>query len=162
MAAREVTFDQFVARLSENDRRQVREARAAGMGVARFGGLNLSYGRRGAAIESKFPPAAYGSAELGDFVSPVPTPASRRSPLMDGIGGPPQIARPRVARSVTERPAWSLRLVRVHTHEERTRKDPSTLIHPHPWPLLSDGGAAGRRPSNLLWLVSSITLEVGS
>jgi hypothetical protein len=104
MAAREVNFDEFVRRLGPEDRRAVQDALNSGMGVARYGGMNFSYGRRGAVIETTFCPAAFGSAELGDFVSPVPTPATKRSPLMDAVGGPPQISRPRVAPSMTERP----------------------------------------------------------
>ncbi len=98
MTAREVSFNEFVRGLGPEDRRAVQDAFNNGMGLARFGGMNLSYGRRGAAIETTFPPAAYGSSELGDFVSPIPTPATKRSPLIDGIaGGVPQIARPRLA-----------------------------------------------------------------
>jgi hypothetical protein len=104
MTAREVSFNEFVARLDPEDRRAVQDALSSGMGVARFGGMNLSYGRRGAAIETTFPPAAYGSSELGDFVSPIPTPATKRSPLMDSVGGPPQIARIKTAPPHTEYP----------------------------------------------------------
>lgn len=102
---REVSFNEFVARLGPEDRRAVQDALNSGMGMANYHGLVLSYGRRGAAIETTFPPAAYGSAELGDFVSPIPNPATKRSPLLDGVaGGVPQIARPRVAPSHTEYP----------------------------------------------------------
>jgi hypothetical protein len=86
------------------------------MGVARYGSsLNLSYGKRGAVIETQYPPAAYGSSEIGDFVAPPPVPASKRSPLLDAVGGPPQIARPRVAPSRTERPAVEFE-TRVSNH----------------------------------------------
>jgi hypothetical protein len=104
MSARQVDVAEFVARLSAQDRHDVEQALTAGMGVARYGGMNFSYGRKGAVIETKFPPAMYGSSELGDFVSPPPTPASMRSPLLDAVGGPPQIGRPRVSPSHTEYP----------------------------------------------------------
>jgi hypothetical protein len=84
MGAREVTFGEFCSRLSAEDRAQVGEALRSGMGVARFGSMNLTYGKRGAVIEG-LPPAAYGGSELGDFVAPIPTPPSKRSPLMDAV-----------------------------------------------------------------------------
>lgn len=105
MAAREVSVGEFTARLSPEDRAQVGDALRAGFGVARYGSWNLSFGRRGAAIETTFPPAMYGSSELSDFVSPTPSSAAMRSPLMDAVGGPPQIARPHVSPSHTEHPS---------------------------------------------------------
>lgn len=116
MAARECSFDEFIARMDAEDRRAVREALANGMGVARYGGWNVSYGRRDAVITTQFPPAMYGSSELGDFVAPPPIPSSKRSPLLDAVGGPPQIARPRVSPSITEHPAVEL--------ETRTSRHP--------------------------------------
>lgn len=101
---REVSANEFVARLSAQDAQEVHEALASGMGVARYGGMNISYGRRGAVIEG-LPPTAYGGAELGDFVSPTPTPTTMRSPLMDAVGGPPQIARIKTAPPHTEYPS---------------------------------------------------------
>jgi hypothetical protein len=104
MTAREVEVNEFVRGLGTEDRRSVLEALGRGLGVARFGHLVLTYGGRDAVITSKFPPAQYGSAEIGDFVAPPPVPASMRSPLLDAVGGPPQIRRPRVSPSFTEYP----------------------------------------------------------
>jgi hypothetical protein len=60
----------------------------------------------------------YGSSEIGDFVAPPPVPTSKRSPLLDAVGGPPQITRPAVAVSSTERPAVEFE-TRVSNHPRR-------------------------------------------
>jgi hypothetical protein len=115
MTAREVSAEQFTARMNDADRRSVLEALGDGMGVARYGGLNLTYGKRGAVIEGQYPPAMYGSSEIGDFVAPPPVPTSKRSPLLDAVGGPPQIRRPHVSPSVTEHPSVEFE-TRVSNH----------------------------------------------
>jgi hypothetical protein len=114
MAARECSVDEFTARMPAEDRRSIERALAEGFGVARFGITNVTYGRRGAVIEG-LPPAAYGGSELSDFVAPPPVPASKRSPLLDALGGPPQITRPHVSPSQTERPAVEFE-TRVSNH----------------------------------------------
>jgi hypothetical protein len=101
--------------MGDADRRSVLEALDNGMGVARYGGLNLTYGKRGAVIEGQYPPAMYGSSEIGDFCAPPPVPTSKRSPLLDALGGPPQIRRPHVSPSQTERPAVEFE-TRVSNH----------------------------------------------
>ena len=47
----------------------------------------------------------YGGAELATLFSPTPTPTTMRSPLMDAVGGPPQIARIKTAPPHTEYPS---------------------------------------------------------
>ena len=116
MPAREVDVQTFCARMSDADRRSVLEALGNGMGVARYGGLNLTYGKRGAVIEGQYPPAMYGSSEIGDFVAPPPVPTSKRSPLLDAVGGPPQIRRIRTSAPHTEHPSVEF--------ETRTSRDP--------------------------------------
>jgi hypothetical protein len=115
MTAREVDVQTFCARMNDAYRRSVLEALGNGMGVARFGYMNLTYGKRGAVIEGQYPPAMYGSSEIGDFVAPPPVPASKRSPLLDALGGPPQIRRPHVSPSQTEGPAVEIE-TRVSNH----------------------------------------------
>jgi hypothetical protein len=102
---KEVTVEQFVTKLGDEDRRQVQEALKNGMGMARYGPVNVSYGTREAVIVTRFAPARFGDHELGDFVSPIPTPASMRSPLMDAIGGPPQIKAPPRGQTRTSYPS---------------------------------------------------------
>ena len=68
MAAREVNFNDFVRRLGPEDRRGRPRRPQQRHGGGAYGGMNFTYGRRGAVIETTFSPAAYGSAELGDFV----------------------------------------------------------------------------------------------
>jgi hypothetical protein len=89
--------------MSQQDRHEVERALKAGMGMARFAEKTVSYGTRNAYFPG-LSPAMLDGSELSDFVSPAPVQASKRSPLMDAVGGPPQIARPRVDPTVTERP----------------------------------------------------------
>jgi hypothetical protein len=105
MSAREVELQDFCNRLRLNDetRRRVHKALSQGMGVANYGNTIITFGSRDADIFG-LPPREYGGSELADFVAPAPVPASKRSPLLDAVGGPPQVSRPRVAPSQTEYP----------------------------------------------------------
>jgi hypothetical protein len=115
MTPREVDVRTFTARMSDEDRRSILEALGSGMGVARFGHMVLTYGRRDAVITTQYPPAQYGSADLGDFVAPPPVPVSKRSPLIDAVGDVPQIRRPPVSPTHTERPSVEFE-TRVSNH----------------------------------------------
>jgi hypothetical protein len=109
MTASEVTVDQFTARLGPDQQRDVQAHLTAGRGVAcyvdRSGAPRLirSFGPRGADIIG-LPPRTFGQAdwELGAYVPPPSrTGSSMRSPLLDGVGGPPQIKAPPRAPSET-------------------------------------------------------------
>src|SRR5208283_48330 len=78
-------------RMSAEDRLQVDDALARGMGVASYGGLTIAYGTREAVLPG-LPPRMYADNELGAFVAPAPTPAStlppgvQRRPLRPPVG----------------------------------------------------------------------------
>jgi hypothetical protein len=64
----------------------------------------VSFGTRDADLPGLCPSMLGDGSELEVFVSPRPTPASMRSPLMDWDGGPPQIKAPPRSPSVTSYP----------------------------------------------------------
>jgi hypothetical protein len=109
---REVTANEFVARLSPQEQMEVQANLDQGMGMAlyydgRSSRHAVSFGPRDADIVG-LPPKMYGGGELDLFVSPRPAPANMRSPLLDAVGGPPQIRRPPVAPSQTSWPEVSI------------------------------------------------------
>lgn len=101
---RQVDVETFCARMNGQDRHEVQRALAAGMGMARDGDKTVSYGTREAYLSGQ-PPKMLDGNELSDFVPATPTPASMVSPLKNAVMGPPQISRPRVDPSMTERPS---------------------------------------------------------
>jgi hypothetical protein len=108
MAGVEVTADELCRRLSPKHRAQVHADVAAGKGVAMYVDdrgrdiVAMTFGTKDSDLAG-LPPARYGGGELSEFVSPLRTAASLRSPLMD-YEPPIQIHRPRVSPSVTEYP----------------------------------------------------------
>jgi hypothetical protein len=105
----EVSAGEFMTKLAPAQQMEVQANLDQGKGMAlyRDGGgsavVAVSFGTRDANIVG-LPPKVYGGGELDVFVSPVSTPASMRSPLLDALGGPPQIARPPVSPSQTQNP----------------------------------------------------------
>jgi hypothetical protein len=107
--ARQCDVAEFCRWLGAEQRQEVERALAAGMGLANYGGTIFTYGHRDATI-SGLPPRVYGDHELDEFVSPTPSPATMRSPLMDAVGGPPQIRRPPVSQAHTEYPSVQIEM----------------------------------------------------
>ena len=107
--AQEVGIDELLSKLGPQHRLEVEAVLAKGQGMAlyRDGGgaatVAVSFGTRDADIVG-LPPKLYGGGELGEFVSPQRRPASMRSPLLDAVGGPPQITAPRRSPSQTAHP----------------------------------------------------------
>jgi hypothetical protein len=101
---REVSASEFLAKLPLSQHTQIEAALASGQGAALYvdwrgaGVVGITFGTREATLPGN-PPKLYGGGELDVFVPPKQTPTRMRSPLLDAVGGPPQIARPRVAPS---------------------------------------------------------------
>jgi hypothetical protein len=76
---REVTKDEFLARLAPQERSQIEAALAAGQGVALYvngrgaGVVGITFGTREATLPGN-PPKLYGDGELDVFVPPRPPP----------------------------------------------------------------------------------------
>jgi hypothetical protein len=108
MTARQVEVGEFVRGLAPQQAMEVQANLDSGKGIAlyrdgRSSRMVVSFGTRDADIVG-MPPRVYGGSELDTFVSPRPAPVNMRSPLLDAVGGPPQIARPRVAPTTTAYP----------------------------------------------------------
>ena len=120
MAAREVTVGEFVRGLGPQQQLEVQANLDSGRGMAlyydgRSSRLVRSFGTRDADIVG-LPPRMYGGGELDVFVSPRSAPVNMRSPLLDAVGGPPQIARPKVAPSQTAYPEVLMSSARTSPH----------------------------------------------
>ncbi len=117
---REVNLQEFMANLTPQQQLEVQANLDSGKGMAlyydgRSSRLAVSFGTRDADIVG-LPPKVYGSGELDVFVSPRSTPAPMRSPLMDAVGGPPQIRRPQVAPTSTAYPEVLMSSARTGPH----------------------------------------------
>jgi hypothetical protein len=134
---KEVSVNEFGSGLTAEQRDAVACAQAAGMGVAMFtaeriGGPRhiVTYGTKGADIVG-LPPKTYGGAELVEFVSPPHVPQAMRSPLMDAVGGPPQIARPPVSQTQTSYPSVEFEM-RTSSHPRGDQNGYITPGRPEP------------------------------
>ena len=106
----EVSSGEFCRRLNDTQRSEVRQHLESGRGVAAYEdergrvALLVSWGDRSADLPG-LPPSHYGRGALHSYVPAPVKSRPMRSPLLDAVGGPPQIkAPPRVAPSSTEYP----------------------------------------------------------
>jgi hypothetical protein len=110
----QVSSGEIKRKLTDSQRTEVDRHLAEGRGVATYEDamgrqvLLMTWGDRSADVPG-YPPAVYGGASLSAYVPAPKESAPKRSPLMDALGGPPQVARPRVAPSHTEYPDLAMR-----------------------------------------------------
>jgi hypothetical protein len=106
----------FKRGLSQAQRAEVDHHIAEGRGLAIYENdrgrpvVMMTFGTRDADLPG-LPPKMYGGGTLSSYVPAAAGPTRpMRSPLMDAVGGPPQVHRPRVAPSRTEYPSVQLEM----------------------------------------------------